>query len=433
MIATILPKSATFHAIMYNEKKVAEGSAVLIEKRNISGAAAMPGYTAEDMRDFFNEYSSRNSRIKYPQYHVAISCKGNEYTHEELTEFAHKYLDEMGYGDPRQPLLIYAHTDTDNTHIHIVTSRVAPDGKKIGHSHERRRALETVEKLMQQDRKSKVDNDIASAWEYSFNDIGGFQVIMQSKGYECYRKKDTDKVYVKYGGVIQRELAVSDIESHFRKHTHPVNDDEHKKGLQRRSRQLYDIFNKYKHTCSSLDEFAEKMRKQFGVSLVFMGNKDNPTSYRIVDHEKKAVFYPMIAIPTLRKSFKTYDDRLKLTRETINKMLTDNPSATSKEINEALYRDCGTYINDYAIVIDNKKEKMDDSIVEKLKNNNKAAWQRGHPSQHASAASSGKQQPKTLNIGGSGQSASTTNRDWEVGGGADSDDLEEQMKRQMKL
>ena len=90
MIATILPKSATFHAIMYNEKKVAEGSAVLIEKRNISGAAAMPGYTAEDMRDFFNEYSSRNSRIKYPQYHVAISCKGNEYTHEELTEFAHK-------------------------------------------------------------------------------------------------------------------------------------------------------------------------------------------------------------------------------------------------------------------------------------------------------------------------------------------------------
>ena len=338
----------------------------------------------------------------------------------------------MGYGDPAQPLLIYAHTDTDNTHIHIVTSRVAPDGKKIDHCHERRRALETVEKLMKQDRHGKVDNDIASAWEYSFNDIGGFQVIMQSKGYECYRKKDTNKVYVKYGGVIQRELVVSDIESHFRKHTHPVNDDEHKKGLQRRSRQLYGIFNKYKHTCSSLDEFAEKMRKQFGVSLVFMGSKDNPTSYRIVDHEKKAVFYPMIDIKTLRNGFKSYEDRLESTRKKIAGMLTENPSATSKEINESLYRDCGTYIKDHAIVIDNKKEKMDDSIVEKLKNNNKAAWQRVHPGQHASAASSGKQ-PKTLNIGGSSQSASTTNRDWEVGSSADKDDLDEQMKRQIKL
>ena len=28
-------------------------------------------------------------------------------------------------------LLVYAHTDTDNTHIHIVTSRISPDGKKI--------------------------------------------------------------------------------------------------------------------------------------------------------------------------------------------------------------------------------------------------------------------------------------------------------------
>lgn len=357
IIATILPKSANFHAVMYNEKKVKAGRAVLMEKQNISGAATLPGYTADDMRDFFTEYSSRNSRIKYPQYHVAISCRGNEYTHEELADFAHKYLEEMGYGDPRQPLLIYAHTDTDNNHVHIVTSRVAPDGKKIDHCHERRRALETVEKLMKQDRHSKVDNDIASAWEYSFNDVSGFQVVMQSKGYECYRKKDTAKVYVKYGGVIQRELAVSDIESHFRKHTHPVNDDKHIKELQKISRQLYGIFNKHKHTCSTLDEFAEKMRKQFGVSLVFMGSKDNPSSYRIVEHEKKAVFYPMIDIKTLRNGFKSYEERLESTRKTLTKMLIETPMATSGEISKALYRDCGTYIKDYSIIIDNKRKR----------------------------------------------------------------------------
>ena len=51
-------------------------------------------------------------------------------THEELVNFARRYMNEMGYGQPGQPMLIYAHHDTDNNHIHIITSRVDPHGKK---------------------------------------------------------------------------------------------------------------------------------------------------------------------------------------------------------------------------------------------------------------------------------------------------------------
>ena len=145
MIATILPGSADFHAVGYNEhkvskglarlNKVSKGLARLIEMRNFGtvGLAGRP--TTEELTGYLKKYSSANSRIRKPQFHVAVSCKGREMTESELLDFAHRYLKEMGYAEPGQPWLIYAHHDTDNTHLHIITSRVAPDGRKIAHSH----------------------------------------------------------------------------------------------------------------------------------------------------------------------------------------------------------------------------------------------------------------------------------------------------------
>lgn len=74
---------------------------------------------------------------------------------EELLDFAHQYLKEMGYGESGQPLLVYSHYDTENTHLHIITSRVAPDGRKIQHSHERRRSQEVIDRILGNDRKKK--------------------------------------------------------------------------------------------------------------------------------------------------------------------------------------------------------------------------------------------------------------------------------------
>ena len=141
MIATILPGSADFHAVGYNEHKVYKGVATLLEMQNFGGLEASEHPTAKQLVQFLQFYSSQNSRIQKPQFHVAISCKGHEMSEQQLLDFAHRYLQEMGYAEPGQPWLIYAHHDTDNTHLHIVTSRVAPDGRKIQHNHERRRSL----------------------------------------------------------------------------------------------------------------------------------------------------------------------------------------------------------------------------------------------------------------------------------------------------
>lgn len=447
MIVTMLPKSANFHAVLYNERKVAEGVATLLVKDNISGAAAFNDYTPEEMRQFFVDYSLRNSRIKFPQFHVAISCKGHEYSEEQLVELAHRWLAKMGYADQGQPLLIYGHHDTDNTHIHIITSRVNPQGKKIDHNHEWRRSQSILDSLMGIDAKKEVEDDIETARGYTFNDIGGFQSIMQSLGYECYFKAATGKVYDKKGGAIKKALDRSEVESWFRKHTHPVNDDDRTKELNHRRRQLYGIFKRYMCSCSSLKEFADSMKKGFGIDLVFYGSKDAPTGYRVVDHSQKAVHYAVVDISKL--TFQTVEERLNRAKETISRLLAENPEATTREVNKTLMREWHAYIKEGSIVIEHTKYALDDAVTAVLKNNNREAYRRENPTARSeqpslssfskSRTSFNKSTPSTTHEPSShirsshAQGAPTVSRDHEVSTGINSDDLDEQMKQRLKL
>lgn len=127
MIITILPNSSNFHAVSYNENKVGKGMAELMVVENFP-TLTPANYTDDNFRKYLDDYSKRNSQIVNAQFHVSVSCKGTEYTHRQLLEIARLYLKEMGYANDGQPLLVYAHHDTPNNHIHIITSRIAPDG-----------------------------------------------------------------------------------------------------------------------------------------------------------------------------------------------------------------------------------------------------------------------------------------------------------------
>lgn len=99
MIATILPGSSNFHAVGYNEHKVSKGVARLIEIQNFGSLGTFHKPTPSELVGYLQKYSSQNSRIRKPQFHVAISCKGHDMSEEELLDFAHQYLKEMGYGE----------------------------------------------------------------------------------------------------------------------------------------------------------------------------------------------------------------------------------------------------------------------------------------------------------------------------------------------
>nr|WP_148296593.1 hypothetical protein [Phocaeicola paurosaccharolyticus] len=67
MIATILPSSSNFHAVDYNERKVAQGKAELLEMTNFAFVGAVGKYTPNDLKQYLVGYSSRiNKRIRRP-------------------------------------------------------------------------------------------------------------------------------------------------------------------------------------------------------------------------------------------------------------------------------------------------------------------------------------------------------------------------------
>ncbi|EJW90415.1 mobilization protein, partial [gut metagenome] len=114
-----------------------------------------------------------------------------------------------------QPWIIYAHHDTDNTHLHIVTSRIAPDGHKIQHDHERRRSQVVIDKILGTDREQETENDLHAAKQYSFSSFAQFKAVMTSMGYEVFQKEE--QVYIKQGGRIQKKIPLAEIEALFQK------------------------------------------------------------------------------------------------------------------------------------------------------------------------------------------------------------------------
>ena len=88
MIATILPSSTTFHAVDYNERKVSEGVAELLEMENFGFIGRVDSYIPEQLKQYLTKYTYRhNQRIQSPQFYLAISCRGDEYTYEQLQEW----------------------------------------------------------------------------------------------------------------------------------------------------------------------------------------------------------------------------------------------------------------------------------------------------------------------------------------------------------
>lgn len=372
MIATILPGSADFHAVGYNEHKVSKGLARLIELRNFGTVGLADRPTTEELTGYLKKYSSTNNRIRKPQFHVAVSCKGREMTESELLDFAHRYLKEMGYAEPGQPWLIYAHHDTDNTHLHIITSRVAPDGRKIAHSHERRRSQEVIDRILGTDRQKKTADDMDAARQYTFSSFAQFKAIMVSMGYEVYQKEE--KVFIKHGGKVQRQIPLAEVEQLF------------KSGYRERARcrQLRSILKKYRDVSGGKEELQKELKEKFGIDLVFFGRKDAPYGYMIVDHAHRTVINGARVLATEQLlDFATPEQRFARIEDYIDRLLTLNPKITQGEIFQKL-RKQRAYIKKGVIHFDGQTRPLKPFMAEAIDRNNRIRFiEMFHPATEA--------------------------------------------------
>lgn len=362
MIATILPGSTNFHAVGYNERKVSKGVARLIEMQNFGVLGTFGKPTPDELVKYLQEYSSRNSRIKKAQFHVAISCKGNEMTESELLDFAHRYLAEMGYMQPGQPILVYSHHDTDNAHLHIITSRIAPDGTKIPHAHERRRSQEVIDRLLGNDRKQKTKNAIDAAKQYTFSSFAQFKAVMASLGYEAYQKEGT--VYVKHGGTVRQKMSLEEIEALY---ANGYRD-------RARCRQLRKILLKYRDVSADKEELKKELKEKFGIDMVFFGRKDKSFGYMLIDHPNKTVINGarILGVDELI-DFATPEERFNRVEAFIDRLLTLNPKITQGEIYKKFIKQ-QAYIKKGVIYFKASSRPLKPFMAEALDRNNRIQW-----------------------------------------------------------
>lgn len=433
MIITILPNSQNFHAVAYNERKVEQGMAELMEVQNFP-TLTPANYNADNFRDYLDTYSKRNDRIKNAQFHFSVSCKGTEYTHQQLLEIARLYLKEMGYADEGQPLLVYAHHDTPNNHIHVITSRVAPNGKKISKEFEKKRSRQVTMKIMEnytgQKQEPSVNEVAKQALGYRFTSKAQYSAILNSLGYDTKDDDDKPIVHIYKGGEELGTIQARLIMQHALRENKP--DD-------KRHRQLHAILKKYRDLCANKEELASVMKKKFGISLVYIGQKDSPFGYILIDHKNKTVFKggDFLSIKELLQ-FEDAATRFAKIQATIDELLADNPGLTTMDINKILYRQFGTKIHKGTVSWNGETIILEVSVVEQLRKNyleskgikEKTITVLPPQAEQGSKRSSGK--GKVNNPLANGGGSADTNREFEVESGMNVSGIDDEQSQRAK-
>ena len=308
MIIKILPSSGNdFHGVQYNDKKVENGKGELMLMKNFPSFINEES-SKEQVRDYFKSISN-NKRVKNPQFHAVISTKFQEHSKEELTKVAENFMNDLGYGE--QPFIAVFHKDTENNHIHIVSTRVSKEtGKKIKDSYEKLKAQKALKNTLERLYGLNVEKDLNKLLSYKFSSIAQLELLLKRNGFKLLaNKQDETAIDILKNGINEKTIYGNQITFNNERNHH-------------REKQIKAILNKYKEIYSTQvfitednreneglipgeknaekkgqvkiefeSELQKKMKDMFGLDIVF-NNKDNktPFGYTIIDHKSQKIF-----------------------------------------------------------------------------------------------------------------------------------------------
>ena len=128
MVAKITVPGSIKRALNYNEQKTKEGLAECIYAHNFLKEAAQLNFYEKLER--FERLIALNKRAATNTIHVSLNFGLNENIEgEKLVEIATVYMQKIGFGG--QPYLVYQHHDAGHPHVHIVSTIIQKDGKRI--------------------------------------------------------------------------------------------------------------------------------------------------------------------------------------------------------------------------------------------------------------------------------------------------------------
>ncbi|QEC53621.1 relaxase/mobilization nuclease-like protein [Anseongella ginsenosidimutans] len=128
MVTKIISGKNIRGLLLYNEHKVSEGQASLIMASRFGTDLDNLDLKAKLTR--FEHLTEANSRVKTNALHILLNFdRTDKLTTAAFQQIATRYMQRIGFGE--QPYLVYQHHDANHPHIHIVTTNIKPDGKRI--------------------------------------------------------------------------------------------------------------------------------------------------------------------------------------------------------------------------------------------------------------------------------------------------------------
>ncbi|WP_353960534.1 relaxase/mobilization nuclease domain-containing protein [Kaistella yonginensis] len=303
------PAGNSFPAVNYNDKKIKK------EKGELTLMKNFPSFIDKDsnkhqVRNYLRAISIGNKKVLKPQFHAMISTKFREHSKEELTKIADNFMNEMGYG--KQPFIVVFHADTDNNHVHIVSTRVDKSTrKKINDSFEKLKSQEALNKALEKIYNLKPDEELEKILNYKVSTFSQLEILLERSGFVLIEIKNGENDFdILKNGVKQKTINGNNLK--FEK----IKNDSRKNQIKailikykelhsnkvfkvedaRKSKSVFgeeraNNFQDLKKKIEFDSELQNTMRKQFGIDIVFH-HKDHhqPFGYTLIDHKSGKVY-----------------------------------------------------------------------------------------------------------------------------------------------
>lgn len=288
MIVKILNKSSeNFSAVKYNDDKVSAGTGELMKVCNFP-AHITASSSQSEVKDYLK--SIKNDRVKNKQFHCTLSTEKRSHSKEVLTEMASRFMEKMGYG--KQPYIVVFHNDTDNNHVHIVSTRVDKEtGKGINDSFEKLKSQTAMREILKELYGLNHDERLEKLISYNYSNLNQLEKLLDSSGYQTSIKDNA--LNIALNGVLLKSLSVDGL-----KFTDDRDD--------ARKKQIYAILNKYKSSYSNnafqvfdqrtlktayVSELQQQLREKLGIEVNFAYKDDkSPFGYLLIDHKTNTIF-----------------------------------------------------------------------------------------------------------------------------------------------
>src|SRR6187399_1372269 len=128
MVAVIKTTSSISNTLHYNENKLKLKVAELIHSSGF--AKDTENLTFSDKIKHLQKLAQLNDRTRLNSVHISLNFDPSEKIPvEKLREIADTYMERIGFGN--QPYLVYQHHDSGHPHLHIVTTNIQRDGRRI--------------------------------------------------------------------------------------------------------------------------------------------------------------------------------------------------------------------------------------------------------------------------------------------------------------